>query len=207
MAATTKDELLGEAAREYKALRGLNETQMTEVWLGTWSVRDIVAHITGWHQEMGPALERLARGERPIPEGVSYDDNVDAWNERFAAARRSTAVADVLLELDKSHEHFLKVAAVVPTERFQPGKTAWKIVDLNGGHHYRLSPAPRADPGLAVRPRGLITGRRHRPCCTEGNDARLAGGRRAHAPAGEPGGRSPGIRDDLDGLRAAVRLP
>jgi len=141
VAATTKDELLGEAAREYtalhEALQGLNETQMAEVWLGTWSVRDIVAHIAGWHQEMGPALERLTRGERPIPTGVSYDDNVDAWNERFAAARRSTAAADVLLELDKSHEYFLKVAAAVPTERLQPGKTAWKIVDLNGGHHYR----------------------------------------------------------------------
>ena len=88
--AETKDELLNEAAREYKALheawQGLNETQMTEVWLGTWSVRDIAAHIAGWHAEMSPALERLARGERPIPPGVSYDD-VDGWNERFANAR------------------------------------------------------------------------------------------------------------------------
>jgi hypothetical protein len=138
--ASTKDELLNEAAREYKALhealQGLNEENMTEVWLGTWSVRDIVAHIAGWHREMSPALERLARGERPIPEGVSYDD-VDGWNERFAAARRSTTVADVLLELDQTHATFLKAAAAVPADRFQPGKTAWKIVDLNGGHHYQ----------------------------------------------------------------------
>ena len=139
MAATTKDELLNEAAREYKAfheaLQGLNEAQLSEVWLGTWAVRDIVAHIAGWHEEMGPALERMARGEKPIPDGVSYDD-VDAWNERFASARRKTPVADVLLELDKTHEYFLRVAAGVPTERFQPGKTAWKIVDQNAGHHY-----------------------------------------------------------------------
>ena len=138
--AATKDELLNEAAREYKALheawQGLNETQMTEVWLGTWSVRDIAAHITGWHGEMSPALERLARGERPIPEGVSYDD-VDGWNERFANARRSMPVADVLLELDRTHEHFMKAADAVPAERFQPGKTAWKIVDGNSAHHYR----------------------------------------------------------------------
>lgn len=136
----TKDELLNEAAREYKAfheaLQGLNESQMTEVWLGTWSVKDIVAHIAGWHAEMGPALERLARDERPVPEGVSYAD-IDAWNERFAAARRSTPVADLLLELDKTHEYFLRTAATVPVERFQLGKSAWKIVDQNTGHHYR----------------------------------------------------------------------
>jgi hypothetical protein len=140
VAATTKEDLLNEAAREYKALhealQGLNEAQMTEVWLGTWSVRDIVAHIAGWHQEMSPALERLARGERPVQEGVSYDD-VDAWNARFVDARRGTTVADVLLELDKTHEGFLRAAAAVPAERFQPGKTAWKIVDGNSAHHYR----------------------------------------------------------------------
>jgi hypothetical protein len=137
---STKEELLNQAAREYKALheslQGLNEAHMTEVWLGTWSVRDIVAHISGWHREMGPALERLARGEKPIPDGVSYDD-VDAWNARFAAARRKDPVADVLLEFDKSHEYFMHVAAAVPAERFQPGKTAWKVVDNNSAHHYR----------------------------------------------------------------------
>jgi len=140
VAATTKEELLNEAAREYKgfheALQGLNESQMSEVWLGTWSVKDIVAHIAGWHEEMGPALERLSRGERPIREGVSYDD-VDAWNARFASARRETPVSDVLLELDKTHEYFLRAAAAVPGERFQVGKTAWKIVDQNTAHHYR----------------------------------------------------------------------
>jgi len=140
VAATTKEELLNEAAREYKAfheaLQGLNETQMTQGWLGTWSVQDIVAHIVGWHQEMSPALERLARGECPIAEGVSYDD-VDGWNARFTEARRAMAVADLLLELDRTHEQFLRAAAAVPAERFQAGKTAWKIVDGNSAHHYR----------------------------------------------------------------------
>jgi hypothetical protein len=136
----TKDELLNLAAREYKAfhesLQGLNESHMNEVWLGTWSVKDVVAHISGWHREMGPALERLARGEKPIPGGVSYDD-VDGWNAKFTAARRDAPVADVLLEFDKSHEYFMHAAASVPAERFQPGKTAWKIVDGNSAHHYR----------------------------------------------------------------------
>lgn len=136
----SKEQLLNAAAREYKAfheaLQGLNEEHMNEVWLGTWSIKDIVAHISGWHREMGPVLERIARGERPVPEGVSYDD-VNAWNAKFAAARRGAEVADVLLEFDKSHEYFMHAAAAVPPERFRPGKTAWKIVDNNSAHHYR----------------------------------------------------------------------
>jgi hypothetical protein len=137
---TTKDELLNEAAREYNAfeaaIHGLNEAQLTTVWLGTWSIREIVAHMSGWHREMGPALERLARGERPLPPGVSYDD-VDAWNARFVAAKQDWPLDEVLLELDKSHEYFMHMAAKVPEERLQPGRTAYRIIDLNSAHHYR----------------------------------------------------------------------
>jgi hypothetical protein len=31
----------------------------------------------------------------------------------------------------------MHAADQVPEERFQSGKTAWKIVDLNSAHHYR----------------------------------------------------------------------
>ena len=139
-ASAAKDELLLAAARQYKAfheaLHSLNDEQTTEVWLDTWSVKEIVAHIGGWHREMRPALERLARGERPIPEGVSYDD-VDAWNARFAAQAKDRAVADLLLELDRSHEDFIQAADHVPAERWQPGKTTYRIVDDNIARHYR----------------------------------------------------------------------
>ncbi|MBI4635336.1 MAG: ClbS/DfsB family four-helix bundle protein [Candidatus Rokubacteria bacterium] len=137
---TAKQELLDRAGQEYaafqEALRGLDETRLTEVWFGTWSVKDIVAHISGWHRELGPALERMARGERPIPEGVSYED-VDAWNAKFAGARRATPAAEVLRELERSHEYFMGVARAVPEARFEPGKTAHRIVDLNSAHHYK----------------------------------------------------------------------
>jgi len=137
---TAKQELLNQAARDYKAfheaIAGLNEEQMTEVWLGTWSVKDVVAHMSGWHREMAPVLERLARGDKPLPEGVSYDD-VDAWNARFADAARDMAVADVLLDFDKTHEDFMRAADAVPEARWQPGKTTWRIVDQSSAHHYR----------------------------------------------------------------------
>jgi hypothetical protein len=136
---TTKHELLTAAAQSYRAfhevLRGLNEDQMTEVWLGAWSIKDIIAHMSGWHREMVPLLDRLARGERPGSEGTSYDD-ADAWNAKFAAAARAKSVADTLLEFDQSHEAFMHAAVAVPDARYQPGKTAWRIVDLNSAHHY-----------------------------------------------------------------------
>jgi hypothetical protein len=137
---TPKDELLNQAARDYNAfeaaIHGLNEDHLTEVWLGTWSIREILAHMSGWHREMGPALERLTRGEKPLPAGVSYED-VDAWNAKLVAAKRDWPLDEILLELDRSHEYFMHMAAQVPDERVQPGKTAYRIIDLNSAHHYR----------------------------------------------------------------------
>lgn len=135
-----KQELLKRAAEEYRAfhatIEGLNEEQLGEPWLGTWSIREIVAHFVGWHREMIPALQRLARGERPMPAGVSYED-VDAWNAQFAATGAGKRVTDLLLEFDASHQDFITAAAAVPDERYEPGKTTYRIVDLNSAHHYK----------------------------------------------------------------------
>ena len=134
-----KAELMIRAASEYRAfheaLHGLNEDHMSEVWLGTWSIREIVAHMVGWHREMTPVLERLARGERPVAPGVSYDD-VDGWNERFAATAKGREITDLLLDLDRTHEDIMQAADRVPAERYEPGKTAYRIVDGNSAHHY-----------------------------------------------------------------------
>ena len=58
---------------------------MRRPWFGTWGIREILAHITGWHREMIPVLERIARGEKPLADGVSYAD-LDGWNARLVGA-------------------------------------------------------------------------------------------------------------------------
>ena len=105
--------------------------------VGVWGAREILADIAGWQREMTPVLERLARGERPIPEGASYED-FDGWNARHVAARRGLAVAGIRAEkLEASHREFVAAARAVPESGFGPDKTATRIVDLNGPHHYR----------------------------------------------------------------------
>jgi hypothetical protein len=135
-----KDDLLRQADDEFgalkRALAGLSDEAMRRPCDGGWGVREILAHLAGWQREMTPVLERLARGERPIPEGVSYED-VDAWNARHVGARRGLTVEGIRAELDASHRDFLAAARAVPEARFAPDKTATRIVDLNGPHHYR----------------------------------------------------------------------
>lgn len=134
-----KQELLEKAEQEYDgvkaAIKGLDEAQMREIWLGSWGVREILAHITGWHREMIPALERMSRGEVPYPDGA-YDD-FDSWNARFVEARKGRAPADILREVDASHRELLSAASRLPDEHFGEGKSASGLVDGVAAAHYR----------------------------------------------------------------------
>jgi len=108
---------------------------MTEVWLGTWGVRQIVAHIAGWHHEMIPALERVGRGEAPYTDGT-YDD-FDRWNTHFVDQRKDVATRDLLLELDASHRALLDAVARLSESDLAEGGVARGLVDGVGAGHYR----------------------------------------------------------------------
>jgi hypothetical protein len=131
---------LAEAEATYRELRatfeGLDEPRMRVPWLGTWGVREILVHISGWHREMLPALERLARGERAVPPGVSYDD-FDAWNARFVTARDGVSLAEIVDELEASHRAFTAAAARLPAGHLDPGGRARELFDGVTTGHYR----------------------------------------------------------------------
>jgi hypothetical protein len=136
----TPHEILNEAEAAYTELReavdGIPEARMTEPWLGTWGVREILIHISGWHREMIPAVERIARGQSPYPDGVSYDD-FDAWNARFVDDKRGVKVADVLVELGAAHRAFMTAARALPDAALATGGPARELVNNVCGGHYR----------------------------------------------------------------------
>ena len=136
---TYKDDTLKELDTGFASFKqdiaGLSDDQMMKTWLGDWNTRDLLAHVAGWHREMGAGLERIGRGERPTPEGVDYSDG-DAWNAKFADARSSAAPADVLRELDDSFRFYRAAAAALPDDRWEQGRTVDRIVHTSGINHY-----------------------------------------------------------------------
>lgn len=118
------------------AVSGLTDDQMKQVWFGDWGTRDILAHIAGWHREMTGAFERIARGERPVPEGVDYSD-ADPINARFAEVAGATSPSAMIDELKASEEAFVAAARTVSEDRFEEGKTAYRILHTTGIDHYR----------------------------------------------------------------------
>jgi hypothetical protein len=134
-----KGTLLKEADQTFGELResidGLTEEQMRQVWLGSWGVREILIHISGWHDHMAAALDRIAKGDAPYPPGT-YDD-FDAWNARFVEDKAGVKSADAVAELERSHRRLLEAAAAVPASQFGPDGPARGAFDGAGPGHYR----------------------------------------------------------------------
>ena len=136
----SKDALLREMEAGFDSLLstvdGLSEEQMGRVWYGDWCVRDILAHVAGWHREEIAMLERMGRGERAVPESADYTDD-DAWNARFVAKWRAASAGEVLGELKASKEAYVAAAGRLPEERFEEGRTAHRLVRDGCIEHYR----------------------------------------------------------------------
>ena len=117
---------------------GLSDERMTNVWYGEWSVRDILAHIVGWHREEAGMLERMPSGERPWPEGSGHPYNEgDAWNARFVEKWHTASPATILEELKDSKDEYVAAARLLPEERFREGRTAYRLLQEGSIDHYR----------------------------------------------------------------------
>jgi hypothetical protein len=108
---------------------------MSKPFYGEWGVKDILAHIAGWHEQMTEAMQRMARGEKPTPEGVDYSD-ADSWNARFAGAMAAQTGETVVAGLRQSYANYLRAARAIPDDRFGEGKTINRLLETSGAGHY-----------------------------------------------------------------------
>ncbi|MEO8458629.1 MAG: ClbS/DfsB family four-helix bundle protein [Chloroflexota bacterium] len=136
----SREEQIAELERAFgeleRSIDGLTHEQKLQKWYGDWCIYDICSHIIGWHHEMDDAMERLARGERPTPEGVDYS-KTDEWNKRFVDTWNQSSGEAILVELVASKDAFVSAAKTVPEEKFAEGKTAGRILATTGTNHYR----------------------------------------------------------------------
>lgn len=138
---SAKDENIATLEAAHAAFRAkiadLNEDAYAERWLGTWALPELLAHMGGWFGEMSAGLERVARGERPVPEGVDYSD-ADGWNAKFAATASPGKAA--LAAWDTRFKGYAAAARAVPEDLFgeKDGrlKIGSRLLDGAGIHHF-----------------------------------------------------------------------
>jgi hypothetical protein len=93
-------------------LDGIDPARMDQPGVAAhWSVKDIVAHLTGWNRNLAARIQAAQRSEPqpppPWPAHLEAEDDINAW---IYEASRSRSVQAVL---DESHQQFRQFLAVI----------------------------------------------------------------------------------------------
>ncbi|HEY6059968.1 MAG TPA: DinB family protein [Gemmatimonadales bacterium] len=96
---------------------GLSDAELLEPGVtGSWSVRDIIAHVTWWEEEALTHLPLVLRGGRPPRYSVTYG-GIDAFNARMTEERKDLSLAEVLRQRDDVHRRLIDYLRSVPEDQ------------------------------------------------------------------------------------------
>ncbi len=80
---------------------------------GTWSVKDIIAHVTTWEEEALAHLPVVLAGKRPPRYSVTHG-GINAFNAQMTAKNRERSLAEVLRRRDDIHNRLVEFVQHVP---------------------------------------------------------------------------------------------
>jgi len=100
---------------------------------GDWSMKDIVAHLTGWHRHLVARLQAAQHREPeplpPWPAHLQAEDDINAW---IYESNRERSLREVLEDTQQVHQQLLTVLEELPDDvRIETVQPAYYLVWVN----------------------------------------------------------------------------
>ena len=93
---------------------GLSESDVLEPGVTkTWSVRDIIAHVTTWEEEALKHLPAILEGRRPPLYSVTYG-GIDAFNVLMTTRKAGLSLAEVYRQQEEIHRQVVDTIVRTP---------------------------------------------------------------------------------------------
>lgn len=125
-----KDEIISglvEARRKILDVAGmLSPAEQDEVFLGVWTVKDLIAHLVGWDYTNLEAVQAILAGQRPSFWGY-YDRDWETYNARLVAEYGRDDFAELVASVEESHRKLIGFLQAIPADEYIRRK---KIVTL-----------------------------------------------------------------------------
>lgn len=98
---------------------------------GSWSPKQVAAHITGWEKEITRQFELFRDG---LEEAIEYD--IDEFNKESVQKRDHLSWEETITELQQAHEQFSEKAMSISSRELANNTEykEWVEVQIN---HYR----------------------------------------------------------------------
>jgi hypothetical protein len=102
-------------------LLGLKDNALTEApAIGSWTLKDVLAHIAAWDRWQHRAMKALVEGQNP---DLSAQEDYHAANDEFVALWREQSLAEVLAELQVARADWEAWLVDLPAEDFFQRRT------------------------------------------------------------------------------------
>lgn len=106
----TRQSILAEASR-------LSEKQRDQVFLGIWSIKDLLAHLIGWDRTNRDAVKSVLEGQLPAFYN-HHDRDWRTYNAMLVREYKRDSFKELLTLLKQSQEQLLEFLNTIPPETF-----------------------------------------------------------------------------------------
>ena len=121
IAQAKKDKLISELVEARRSIlsaaSSLSPEQQDAVFLGVWSVKDLLAHLTGWDYANIEAVQEILDCKLPSFY-AHHDGDWKTFNAGLVAQHERDNFADLLSLVQDSHHKLIDLLSTVPAEEF-----------------------------------------------------------------------------------------
>jgi hypothetical protein len=115
---------------------GLSDAELLEPGVaGSWSVRDVIAHVTWWEEEALTHLPLILAGGRPPRYSVTYG-GIDAFNAKMTERKKDLPLSEVLRQRDDTHRRLIALIESAPDDQVTAETRFRRRLRLDTYGHY-----------------------------------------------------------------------
>lgn len=104
-----------------QAVRVVLPSRADEIFLGIWSLQDLLAHLEGWDYTNLQAVQEILVGKPPTFFQYS-DKDWRSYNQRLVEQYKRPSLEQLLAELDTSHRQLIAYLESLPARDVANGK-------------------------------------------------------------------------------------
>ena len=117
-----KDELIADLIETRRKIieitSSFSPTEQDQVFLGIWSIKDLLAHLIGWLEANRKAVKAIRSGK--LPEFYAYKDrDWQTYNARLVRKYKRESLAELVSALQVSHQKLIDSIQAIPTEELE----------------------------------------------------------------------------------------
>jgi len=144
--------LVSARAKILDSISSLPAQARDEIFLGEWSVRELLAHLIGWDHTNRTAVKEILAGQKPSF-WAHYDRDWRSYNAQLVAEYKREDFSELVTAVQQSHRELIDYLQTVPADEYLKKKPIGSLLRAEASdeeeHHRQIQEFAQGRPGRA----------------------------------------------------------